>query len=89
MYRFGRDPACFEALARGLPPDEALGALWLAGRLEMPALQRAVAARLHKLNAGEACDCSLLPLTLRWCRTAVTPPTPRRLRCSVGRGVTA
>ena len=54
MYLFVRDHASFEALARGLQPDEALAALWLAGRLEMPALQRAVAARLDKLNAGEA-----------------------------------
>jgi len=53
MYAFGRDRGSFEALARGLQPDEALAALWLAGRLEMPALQEAVAARLDKMREGE------------------------------------
>jgi len=52
MYRFGREPAvCLESFARGLEPDEALGALWLAGRLEMPALQEAAAARLREATA--------------------------------------
>ena len=57
MYRFGREPAgCLESFARDLQPDEALGALWLAGRLEMPALQEAAAARLREAvtTAGEA-----------------------------------
>ena len=57
MYRFGRKPAgCLESFARDLQPDEALGALWLAGRLEMPALQEAAAARLRvaPITAGEA-----------------------------------
>ena len=54
MYRFGRDPACFQAWLQPLRPDQALAALWLAGRLQMPALQQAAAARLHTLHPGEA-----------------------------------
>jgi len=54
MYSYSRDLASFEALARDLQHDEALAALW---------------KRLDQLDAGAACDCSLLPLTLRRCRT--------------------
>ncbi len=52
MYRFRREPASIEALARGLAPDEALGALWLAGRLQMPLLQKVLAGRLHEATAS-------------------------------------
>ena len=52
MYRFRREAASLEALARGLAPDEALGALWLAGRLQMPLLQEALAEAMHAATAS-------------------------------------
>ena len=55
MYRFGRERDSFQLLAQRLQPDVALGMLWLAGRFEMPELQRAVAARLDSMDAGENC----------------------------------
>ncbi len=56
MYRFRRDDAfSFQKLAWDLDIDQVLGALWLAGHLEMPVLQQAAAARLHAATAtGEA-----------------------------------
>ncbi len=53
MYRFGRERDAFRGLAARLPPDEALGMLWLAGRLEVAELQQAVADRLDSIDAGE------------------------------------
>ena len=45
MYCFGRDPDPFSRLS-SLEPDAMLGALWLAGRLEMPEAQRVIASHL-------------------------------------------
>jgi hypothetical protein len=54
MYRFGSDSAgCFRDFAKDLAAEEALAALWLAGRLDMPALQLAAASRLDEVQPGE------------------------------------
>ena len=55
MYRFGHERDSFQLLAQRLNPNVALGMLWLAGRFEIPELQRAVAARLDAMDAGEKC----------------------------------
>ena len=54
MYGFAQDPACFGRLSR-LAPDALLGALWLAGRLEVAEAQQAVASHLLRaVDAGNA-----------------------------------
>jgi hypothetical protein len=53
MYRFGRERDAFRGLAARLPPDEALGMLWLAGRLEVAELQQAAAEKLDSIDPGE------------------------------------
>ena len=65
MHRFRRDPACFQAWLQPLRPDQAPAALWLAGRLQMPALQQAAAARLHALHPGEESAIRIVDLQIR------------------------